>query len=56
LKYCQGVFVEVEANPQLMLYAVDAPTAFGDLYGHQQGRGHDLSAAPIQRLYLANPG
>lgn len=32
LKYGQGVLVEAERNPQLMLYALGALQAFGDLY------------------------
>ncbi|KDS93897.1 DUF2800 domain-containing protein [Dermabacter hominis] len=32
LKYGQGVLVEAERNPQLMLYALGALHAFGDLY------------------------
>ncbi len=32
LKYGQGVMVEVEYNPQLMLYALGALKAFGSLY------------------------
>lgn len=32
LKYGQGVMVEAEHNPQLMLYALGALHAFGDLY------------------------
>ena len=32
LKYGQGVMVESEANPQLMLYALGALEAFGSLY------------------------
>lgn len=32
LKYGQGVLVEAERNPQLMLYALGAVHAFGDLY------------------------
>ena len=32
LKYGQGVLVEAERNPQLMLYALGAIHAFGDLY------------------------
>lgn len=33
LKYGQGVLVEAAHNPQLMLYALGALHAFGDLYG-----------------------
>ncbi|WOH93771.1 DUF2800 domain-containing protein [Corynebacterium urealyticum] len=33
LKYGQGVMVEAEHNPQLMLYALGALNAFGSLYG-----------------------
>lgn len=32
LKYGQGVLVDAEHNPQLMLYALEALHAFGDLY------------------------
>ena len=32
LKYGQGVLVEAERNPQLMLYALGAVNAFGSLY------------------------
>lgn len=32
LKYGQGVLIEAEHNPQLMLYALGAIHAFGDLY------------------------
>lgn len=32
LKYGQGVLVDAERNPQLMLYALGALQAFGDLY------------------------
>ena len=32
LKYGQGVMVETEQNPQLMLYALGAANAFGSLY------------------------
>ena len=32
LKYGQGVLVEAERNPQLMLYALGALRTFGDLY------------------------
>lgn len=36
LKYGQGVLVEAERNPQLMLYALGALHAFGDLYDIEQ--------------------
>lgn len=36
LKYGQGVFVEAERNPQLMLYALGALHAFGGLYDIEQ--------------------
>lgn len=36
LKYGQGVLVEAEQNPQLMLYALGALHAFGDLYDIEQ--------------------
>lgn len=36
LKYGQGVLVEVENNPQLMLYALGALHAFGSLYDIDQ--------------------
>lgn len=32
-KYGQGILVEAAHNPQLMLYALGAARAFGDLYG-----------------------
>ena len=36
LKYGQGVLVEAERNPQLMLYALGALRTFGDLYDIEQ--------------------
>lgn len=36
LKYGQGVLVEAERNPQLMLYALGAIHTFGDLYDIEQ--------------------
>lgn len=36
LKYGQGVLVEAEQNPQLMLYALGALHGFGDLYDIEQ--------------------
>ncbi|BFL99329.1 hypothetical protein TPCV3_09830 [Cutibacterium avidum] len=53
LKYGQGVLVEAERNPQLMLYALGALRTFGDLW-HRAGGGNDLSAPPGQRRHLGN--